>query len=697
MLDVLVEQWLALNGRHISWRFGLLSLSLCAAQVSALEQLVVTGTRQAISASEMGGNIATVNRDTVELVAPVYGQQVLARVPGANLAQGNGQEYLPALRSPVLTGAGGCGSFLMAVDGVPLRSAGFCNINELFEANIELAGRIEVVRGPGSVTYGSNALHGVINVISPTVDQAGKKSLSLEAGPHDYGRAAGSVSHWVGVHGLRADLVLGHDNGFRDDSGFDQQRLVLRHEYSKEQEFNIVSSLAYNNLNQETASYLTGTDAYKDRARRRDNQNPEAYRNARSLRYMSRIQYVLEDQRQLLITPYARYAEMDFLMHFLPGSPIEENQQWSIGVQSAYQWQWASAVDLSTGIDLEYTKGELLQRQLNPTQGSAFLQRTIPVGKHYDYQVDVITAAPFIQANWQLSNKARLMFGLRYDVMDYRYDNRMLDGRTREDGSQCGFGGCRYSRPGDRDDRFENLSTRLGWLYQLTEQQQFYINLAKGFRAPQATELYRLQRDQQVADLESEFLLSLEAGLRAQYQRWDYELLLYVMRKEDVIFRDVDFFTVSNGKTKHKGVELSLSYRLSEQWDINWVANYAEHQYDGNWAGGFTHNNFVDSAPRQFGAVYLAWAPSEKGRVEVEWLYQGSYYTDPQNEHRYEGHDVLNLRARWQLNNNWLLGSRITNLSNTRYAKRADYTSFSGDRYFPGESRAIYVDVTFSW
>jgi len=694
VVDVLVERWWA-----FSWRFVLLSLSLCVAPASALEQLVVTGTRQAIPSSEVVGNIATVSNDTVALVAPVYGQQVLARVPGANLTQGNGQEYLPALRSPVLTGAGGCGSFLMAVDGVPLRSAGFCNINELFEANIELAGRIEVVRGPGGVTYGSNALHGVINVISPSVDQAGKKSVSFEAGPHDYGRTTGSVSHWSGQHGLRADMVLSHDNSFRDASGFDQQRVVLRHEYSKQQEsgLNVVSSLAYNNLNQETASYLTGVDAYKDRARRKDNQNPEAYRNARSVRYMTQLHYVLDDQRQLLITPYARYAEMDFLMHFLPGSPLEENQQWSVGVQSAYQWQWLDEADLSVGIDLEYTEGELLQRQLNATQGPAFLQATIPVGKHYDYQVDAITAAPFIQANWTVTHRASLMVGLRYDVMDYRYDNRMLDGRSREDGSLCGFGGCRYNRPADQDDRFENLSTRLGWLYKLTDEQQFYINLAKGFRAPQATELYRLQRDQQVADLDSESLLSLEAGIRAQYQRWEYELLFYVMRKEDVIFRDVNFFTVSDGKTKHKGVELSLRYRFSEQWDINWVANYAEHQYDGNWAGGFTHNNFVDSAPRQFGAVYLAWTPSEKGRVEVEWLYQGGYYTDPQNEHRYEGHDVLNLRARWQLNKSWLLGSRITNLSNTRYAKRADYTNFSGDRYFPGESRAVYVDATFSW
>ena len=40
---------------------------------------------------------------------------------------------------------------------------------------------------------------------------------------------------------------------------------------------------------------------------------------------------------------------------------------------------------------------------------------------------------------------------LRAERTHYDYDNRMLDGNTRDDGSACGFGGCLYTRPADRD------------------------------------------------------------------------------------------------------------------------------------------------------------------------------------------------------------------------------------------------------
>ena len=87
------------------------------------------------------------------------------------IQRGSGQESLTALRSPVLTGAGACGAVLVLEDGIPIRPVGTCNVNELFEVNLEQAAAIEVLRGPGSVLYGSSAVHGIINVIPPMPDE----------------------------------------------------------------------------------------------------------------------------------------------------------------------------------------------------------------------------------------------------------------------------------------------------------------------------------------------------------------------------------------------------------------------------------------------------------------------------------------------------------------------------------------------
>lgn len=347
------------------------------------------------------------------------------------------------------------------------------------------------------------------------------------------------------------------------------------------------------------------------------------------------------------------------------------------------------------GLDLEYTDGFLKQSQDAPTQGSPFLQATIPQGQHYDYQVDALMAAPFVQATWALSESLSLNAGLRYEIMDYNYDNRMLVGRTADDGTPCSFGGCRYSRPADRDDRFENWSPKLGVLYHIDEQHQVYLNLSRGFRASQASELYRLQREQLTANLDSEELDSVELGLRGAHKRISYELIAFAMQKKNVIFRDSDFFNVADGQTRHRGVELAFSYVLADNWDLALSASYAEHEYNDDRVlnGIAIGGNEVDSAPHHFGSLRLGWNFTEGGRTELEWLHQGDYYTDPENLHSYEGHDLLNLRSQWRLSEKLSLMARVTNLTDREYAERADHSGFSGDRYFPGEPRSLYLGV----
>lgn len=245
--------------RHASLLY--LSTLVCSSTVVAtdLTEVVVTASRLGDPASMLVSNSASLTAGTLDLVGATHVQEALVRVPGIDLHRNNGQEYLPAIRSPVLSGPGACGSFLMAEDGIPLRPAGFCNVNELFEAHTEQAQRIEVLRGPGNALYGANALHGVVNVIEPASFGRGWRA-GLEGGPHDYLRTKLSF----GDERLAAALTLDHDGGYRHDSGVDQQKLSMRHRFTG-QRAEITSGLTITNLNQETAGFIEGLDAYKDR------------------------------------------------------------------------------------------------------------------------------------------------------------------------------------------------------------------------------------------------------------------------------------------------------------------------------------------------------------------------------------------------------------------------------------------------
>ena len=84
-------------------------------------------------------------------------------------------------------------------------------------------------------------------------------------------------------------------------------------------------------------------------------------------------------------------------------------------------------------------------------------------------------------------------------------------------------------------------------------------------------------------------------------------------------------------------------------------------------------------------------------RAELELNHVGEYYTDPENLHEYEGHELVNLRSSWQLTPELTLYARVNNLLDTAYAERADFTSFGGDRYFPGRPRNYMLSATYSW
>ncbi|MBT5578228.1 MAG: TonB-dependent receptor [Porticoccaceae bacterium] len=666
-------------------------ITTASSQNPEITEVVSVATRAETAVSDIIGSVALLDEGTLNLVSHSHIQESLSRLAGVNLHRGNGQEYLPAVRSPVLTGAGGCGGFLMAEDGIPLRAAGFCNINELFEAHTEMAQRIEVLRGTGTTLYGSNAMHGIINVVTPGISD--QRRLALEVGADDYRR----LKLHAGTDNLSVAASLTHDGGYRDQSGFDQQKVSLRHSYA-ENDLTIDTGMTLTNLNQETAGFIVGLNAYEDRAQIKGNLNPEAYRDVKSARVWSRISRTLGDNR-LVITPYLRDTKMDFLQHFLPGDPLEENGQQSAGVQLGYYGELSDGINLIAGIDAELTDAYLKQSQDSPTQGSPFLQATIPVGMHYDYQVDASMVAPFINLDWGYSQRLKLNAGLRFESVRYDYNNNMLAGRTAEDGTECGFGGCRYSRPESGKNSFDNWSSNLGASYVLSSNQDIYMRLAKGFRAPQAAELYRLQRAQQITDLESESIDSIELGLTGRYQQVSYKLAFYHMEKDQVIFRDSDFFNVSDGNTEHQGVELELDYRINQALTASLSATQARHTYlDSSLLDGVDiRGNDIDTAPRSFGSVRLAWTPNESQSLELEWQSMGSYYLDPENLHSYQGHDLMHLRGSLNLSPAMRLFANISNLTDKRYAERADYTGFTQERYFPGMPRTARIGIEMLW
>ncbi|MYF31605.1 MAG: TonB-dependent receptor plug domain-containing protein, partial [Gammaproteobacteria bacterium] len=524
-----------------SWAGRLAMAALVAIPVGAdeLEEVVVRAEASVVPSQGGIGSIAVVDTEAIELTRANHVHELLVRVPGVWISRGSGHEHLTAIRSGVLTGAGACGEFLLLENGIPIRPAGFCNVNNLFEVSTEQAAAVEVVRGPGSALFGGNALHGVINTVTATSAQ--DSSVSFEAGPYDYTQARfqGGGDQW------NISALSTSSGGYRDHTGYGQQKAYLG-VVGKAGDWNVTSTVSATLLNQETGGFVRGFRAY-DSSARTSNPNPEAYRDAWSTRAASVWRRTLANGSAVTVTPYARRSSMAFLQHFLPGQPLEKNAQSSGGV--ALRFDGGETRRWAAGAVAELFAASLSERQDGPTRGSAFLMATRPAGTHYDFDVAGATLAAYGDLGLDLAPDVELVASARVERNSYEYDNHHLVGNSRDDGTPCGFGGCLYTRPADRDDAYSNVAGRLGVQWSTEPGTVVYAVAGLGFRPPQTTELYRLQSGQTVADLDSENLRSLEAGGRGSVGPLDFDVAVYVETTRNLIFRDANGFNVSDGAT----------------------------------------------------------------------------------------------------------------------------------------------------
>lgn len=650
-----------------------------------IDEIIVTTTRSNSNRQTHIGNIAVIDTQ----VAPsIFPSDLINRAPGVLIHRGNGQEHLTSIRSPVLTGGAGAGSFLFMEDGLSYRAAPFANVNALMDSMSFDTARIEVIRGPGSALYGSNAVHGLVNFISkePTDD-----TESIRLGYGSYGRyeLSGSQAWSRAQGGTRVALSLtGEEDAYRDNSGFQQRKLRINHGWQTSQaDYRL--TFAAMSLNQETAGYAEGLDAYRDETRAKQNTDAdEAFRDAWSALISLDVSVPLANGATLKLRPYMRSNDMRFGMHFLPGDPVEENDHTSIGLQSNISFltgDWT----IIAGLDSEFTRGNLSEFQTKPTVFG------YEPGMHYNYAVDTTVFAPYLHTERQISDATRMTLGVRAELTQYDYDNKTSDGN---------FGnGTRYYRPADRTDDYVDISPKLGLSHDVSPDTTLFVNIARGNRAPQTTDAYRLRVNQRVGDIKSESLTSIEAGLRGRLNTLRYELSTYMMEKRNYYFRDSANNNVSNGRTKHVGVEIDAQLQLNDALDIAGSASYAEHEWDFNHSPAgtpraeniVTSGDAIDSAPKTLANLNLNWRPSDNGRITVEWEHVGRYYLDAGNIHDYKGHNLAHLSGQVTLGNATKLLVKVHNLFDRHFAKRADYnTTNSRYRYFPGEPRHFSITLS---
>nr|WP_249115856.1 TonB-dependent receptor [Azoarcus sp. L1K30] len=165
-----------------------------------LDELVVSATRTSQSVRELSAAVTVIDRETIEKSGAVTADQLVQSVPGVYAARMD-VSAPNRIAQTYMRGLSGSGRTLVLIDGVPMNVLydGQVDWSQLSTRDIE---RIEVVRGAASSLYGSNAMGGVINIISRLPGEGVKGRVSFDSGTNQTQRVAASVSGRSGATGF---------------------------------------------------------------------------------------------------------------------------------------------------------------------------------------------------------------------------------------------------------------------------------------------------------------------------------------------------------------------------------------------------------------------------------------------------------------------------------------------------------------
>ncbi len=202
--------------------------SLAAGRVHPIGEVVVTGARAETDPRLLPLTVSSVGRRKIEAggrssLLPLLSEQVPGLFVTSRGLMGYGVST-GAAGGMTLRGVGGSptAGLLVLVDGQP-QYMGLMGHPIADACRSMLAERVEVVRGPASVLYGSNAMGGVVNIVTRKISEPGWHS-DLRASCGSYNTLRTEWANRMAGRRLSATVTLSYDrtDGHRPDMGFEQ-------------------------------------------------------------------------------------------------------------------------------------------------------------------------------------------------------------------------------------------------------------------------------------------------------------------------------------------------------------------------------------------------------------------------------------------------------------------------------------------
>ncbi|NBC47569.1 MAG: TonB-dependent receptor [Gammaproteobacteria bacterium] len=640
---------------------GIAADSELAAEIALPTVYVTTATRTREDITTAPAPIQLIDEADVEAAQATTLRDILDLAPNLYVS--------PSGRTLQIRGLGQSDT-LYLLDGRRITGE-FSNSFELERLSAAMIERIEINRGPASVLYGSDALGGVVNIITKQPAEGFEVDLDVQYGANDHGQAE------------RAKIA-GSLRGGDQTVGYSLYANHLQRQPYSEQESAVVGVPRAGELTPPSQHpHLKVRDSLPDRYQA----NVDYRDQARVDTLGGRLDWEVNDQIALgLDVNYVQetrenaFISNRYQSNFRQqGKPVmvanvparQENDNHRIDAAATLDWSPSERLEFSYQLhyghydkdreilaipyaDLGYaTQGDSAS-SINQTTMTQWVNdllavwrptdgQTLTAGlEHRDKAIDSTAfdadnrrfSSAFLQHQWQISPRLNLVYGGRYD-----------------DDSVGG----------------SNLSVQAGGIYRIAPLARLRVNYAQGFKAPQDRDLYVDQVNPRgfpmlgaeviapefgkttAHALDPEKSETIEVGLAGDTADWGYQVTLFHTRVEDRIQRVREeqglqsYNTFRNvSETRIQGVEAEGSLQLTETLRARASATQFSSENQGS-------DDPLLETPETLAHLTLDFSPRPDWLLQLITTYTGEqHYASTAGIETAAGYTLVNLKASYQ-------------------------------------------------
>jgi len=652
-------------------------------QSTRLSEIIVTATpdtAQAIAAIQRTPGAVEVIPDTVFKNTPVQNiKDILAYVPGVITQPRMGDDARVSIRGSGLSRAYGARGISMYLDGIPLNTSD--GLLDFFEIDPSAYHYVEVYKGANALRYGSNALGGAVNLVSPTGRNASMLDGRIDAGSFGYVKGQASTGGVSGAVDYFATVSAQRIEGFREHSEGDAIRGAFNIGYQiwpqAETRFYVYGA---------TTDQRIPGEVSKDQALKAPRSaNPgwiaqDQQRNVDSIRVANKTTIRL-DQTTVEFGLFYNFRHVDHPIYQYLDYTVDDYGGFVRAVDDrmlgAVRNRLIVGANLQNGmIDTEQfvnlpgaVKGDLAASMVDRSKNISF------------YAEDSLYVRPNLA----------LIAGLSY----------LHASRERRD---------RFLSNLDQSGRksYDLWSPRFGVLWDIDPDAQVFANISRSAEVP--TYDANSFASPASGNLRAQRATTYEIGTRGHRGGigWDVSLYRSEIRDELQCLTTGPFSAcsiINADRTVHQGIEAGLdanipisAFASGDSLSLMGAYTYSDFFFDGDAIYG---DNELPGVPKHYLRAELLYKHPGGfyAGPNIEWA-PGHYFADNANNLTVDPYALFNLKVGFDPGAHWSIYVEGRNLTDKHYISTVAVagTANAGSELFnPGTGRAVFGGMRFRW